>query len=148
MKIISSLQWMSHGCWLEWDFFSSTPFCEWWRISCHFMYYSISLSWSLLINGMKNDPLSIKINWNIYNLYFPSIHMEELSPNQLINTIYDCEVCLIITILWTNLKLGRLINPSKSPEAWRHNAKIDWAPTSRPGTLLLAWILINLDGFM
>lgn len=97
---------------------------------------------------MKNDPLSIKINWNIYNLYFPSIHMEELSPNQLISTIYDCEVCLIITILWTNLKLGRLINPSKSLEAWRRNAKIDWAPTSRPETLLLAWILINLDGFM
>lgn len=74
--------------------------------------------------------------------------MAVLLPIQLISTVHDCEVCLIITILWTNLKLWRLINPSPSPEAWSGNEKIDWAPTSRPGTLLLAWILIDLDGFI
>lgn len=101
-------------------FFKHFFFFEWLKNFLNpFIYYSIFL----LINGMKNDPVSIKINRNIYNLYFPSIDVEVLLPNQLINTLYDCEVCLIITILWTNLKLVRLIKPSQSPEAWSGNAK-------------------------
>lgn len=44
------------------------------------------------------------------------IDLKVLSKNQLICTLYDCKVSLI-TILGTNSKQERLINPSQSPRA-------------------------------
>lgn len=50
--------------------------------------------------------------------------LKVLSKNQLICTIYYCKVSLIITILWTNSKQERLINPSQSPKG--QNGKAKW----------------------
>lgn len=122
----------------RWDFFLSTPvLSDGGNFSLFYMLFNIFVMIPI-DQRYENDPLSIRINRK-YLQYILSFYRLKnvLFQNQLICTIYlHHEVCLIITILWTNLKLRKLMRSSQSPE---ENGKIDWVPASRPGTLLSAW---------